>query len=205
MLNTQNAVLKITAGKACQFPNDGLPQIALSGRSNVGKSSLVNALLGRKSFARTSASPGKTITLNFYEIDRKFYLVDLPGYGYARRSAGSRRVWAELTNDYLEAGMACAVLQLIDLKVGPTQDDILMLEWLNANAVPYLVVATKSDKLGTTEKNVNFKALDTHPLLNPPYAAEKIRTVMFSSRTGTGKSELLSAISGYIGEASPKK
>ena len=198
MLNTQNAVLKMTAGRADQFPRDGLPQIALSGRSNVGKSSLINTLLGRKSFARTSSSPGKTITINFYEIDKKLYLVDLPGYGYARRSESERCVWAGLTNDYLESGMACAVFQLIDLKVGPTEDDYMMIEWLNANAVPYLVVATKSDKLNTTARNSNFDALCSHPLLSPPYAAERIRTILFSSQTGIGKNELLTAVSEYI-------
>ena len=107
MLNTQNAVLKMTAGRADQFPRDGLPQIALSGRSNVGKSSLINTLLGRKSFARTSSSPGKTVTINFYEIDKKLYLVDLPGYGYARRSESERREWAGLTNDYRERHGMC--------------------------------------------------------------------------------------------------
>lgn len=195
MLNMQNVVLKMTAGRKDQFPRDGHVQIALSGRSNVGKSSLINTLLGRKSFARTSAQPGKTITINFYEVDKKLYLVDLPGYGYARRSADSRRVWAGLTNDYLEAGTMQMVFQLIDLKVGPTEDDYMMLDWLNANHVPYVVVATKSDKLGTTARNANFEALASHPYLNPPYADEKIKVVMFSSQNGTGKQELLTILS----------
>lgn len=198
MLNTQNAVLKMTAGRADQFPRDGLPQIALSGRSNVGKSSLVNTLLGRKNFARTSSSPGKTVTLNFYEIDRKVYLVDLPGYGYAKRSADNRRSFSALTDAYFSAGLVCAVWQFIDLKVGPTEDDIMMLEWLNANAIPYLVVATKSDKLSATARRINFDVLASYPLLLPPYASEKIRTVMFSSQTGAGRDELLSVLSGYI-------
>ena len=198
MLNTQNAVLKMTAGRADQFPRDGLPQIALSGRSNVGKSSLVNTLLGRKSFARTSSSPGKTVTLNFYEIDRRLYLVDLPGYGYARRSGDRRRSFSALTEAYLGSGLVFAVWQFIDLKVGPTEDDILMLEWLNANAVHYLVVATKSDKLGATARRINFEALASYPLLLPPYAAETVRTVMFSAQTGEGCDELLSVLSGYV-------
>ncbi len=198
MLNMQNVSLKMTAGRKDQFPRDGRVQVALSGRSNVGKSSLINTLLGRKSFARTSAQPGKTITINFYEVDKKLYLVDLPGYGYARRSADSRRVWASLTNDYLEAGTMQVVFQLIDLKVGPTEDDYMMIEWLNANHVPYVVVATKADKLGTTARNANFEALATHPLLNPPYADEKVRTVMFSSQSGMGKNELLSILSELV-------
>lgn len=195
MINTQNVTLKMTAGRADQFPRDGLTQIALSGRSNVGKSSLINTLLGRRNFARTSASPGKTITINFYDLDRKLYLVDLPGYGYARRSQDSRRVWATLTNDYLESGMMKMVFQLIDLKVGPTEDDYMMIEWLNANRVPYVVVATKADKLGTTARNANFDALATHPLFSPPYAAQPVRVVMFSSQNGMGKNELLSILS----------
>ena len=195
MLNTQNVVLKMTAGRKDQFPRDGKVQIALSGRSNVGKSSLINTLLGRKSFARTSAQPGKTITINFYEVDKKLYLVDLPGYGYARRSADSRRVWAGLTNDYLESGNMQTVFQLIDLKVGPTEDDYMMIEWLNANKVPYVVVATKADKLNTTTRNANFQALADHPLLNPPYTDEKIRVIMFSAQTGMGKNDLLAILS----------
>ncbi len=185
----------MTAGRKDQFPKDGKVQIALSGRSNVGKSSLINTLLGRKSFARTSAQPGKTITINFYEIDKKLYLVDLPGYGYARRSADSRKVWAELTNDYLEAGNMQTVFQLIDLKVGPTEDDYMMIEWLNANRIPYVVVATKSDKLNATTRNANYAALADHPLLNPPYANEKIRVIMFSAQTGVGKNDLLAILS----------
>ena len=185
----------MTAGRKDQFPRDGKVQIALSGRSNVGKSSLINTVLGRKSFARTSAQPGKTITINFYEVDKKLYLVDLPGYGYARRSADSRRVWASLTNDYLEAGTMQMVFQLIDLKVGPTEDDYMMIEWLNANKVPYVVVATKSDKLNATNRKANYEALVSHPLFNPPYTDKPIPVIMFSSQTGTGKNDLLAILS----------
>lgn len=198
MLNTQNVNLKMTAGRKDQFPRDGLAQVALSGRSNVGKSSLINTLLGRKSFARTSSSPGKTITINFYEVDKKLYLVDLPGYGYAKRSGDSKRVWASLTNDYFEANTMQMVFQLIDLKVGPTEDDYMMIEWLNANAVPYIVVATKADKLNTTNRNANYEALATHPLLNPPYVPEKIPVIMFSSQNGTGKQDLLTILSSLV-------
>ena len=197
-MNLHNAefIRSVTAVADC--PKDGLPQIAFAGKSNVGKSSVINKLLLRKNFARVGEAPGKTTHINFFRIDNKLYLVDLPGYGYARRSESERRVWAGLTNDYLESGMACAVFQLIDLKVGPTEDDCMMIEWLNANAVPYLVVATKSDKLNTTARNSNFDALCSHPLLSPPYAAERIRTILFSSQTGIGKNELLTAVSEYI-------
>ena len=194
-INVNNCDIALTAGAQKQFPRDPRPQIALSGRSNVGKSSLINTLLGRKSLARVSSAPGKTITINFYNVDKKLYLVDLPGYGYARRSADSRKIWASLTNDYLEAGTMQTVFQLIDLKVGPTEDDYMMIDWLNANKVPYVVVATKADKLNTTTRNANYQALVDHPYLNPPYADEKIRVVMFSSQTGMGKNDLLAILS----------
>ena len=99
-LNTQNVNLKMTAGFASQFPTDPIPQVALSGRSNVGKSSLINTLLGRKSLARVSATPGKTITVNFYEVDKKLCLVDLPGYGFAARNHDNKQQWSSLTDGY---------------------------------------------------------------------------------------------------------
>ena len=99
-INVNNASLKLSAGMPSQFPADGRPQIALSGRSNVGKSSLINSLLGRKSLARVSSTPGKTITINFYDIDRQIYLVDLPGYGFARRSPDEKKAWSALTDGY---------------------------------------------------------------------------------------------------------
>lgn len=198
MLRIQNAALKMTAGRPDQFPRDGRPQIALSGRSNVGKSSLINTLLGRKSLARTSSSPGKTITINFYDIDGAFYLVDLPGYGYAKRSRDSRRVFSDLTDRYLGSELATAVIQLIDLKVGPTEDDYMMIEWLNANRFPYVIAATKADKLNATERRANTEALRAHPLLLPPYAPQAIPVIPFSSQTGDGRGELLSVLSDFI-------
>ena len=99
-INANNANIAITVGNSRQFPRDPRPEVALSGRSNVGKSSLINTLLGRKSLARVSSSPGKTITINYYDIDKKLYLVDLPGYGYAKRSQESKRGWSSLTEDY---------------------------------------------------------------------------------------------------------
>ena len=190
MLNTQNVVLKMTAGRKDQFPRDGKVQIALSGRSNVGKSSLINTLLGRKSFARTSAQPGKTITINFYEIDKKLYRVDLPGYGYARRSGDSRRVWASLTNDYLESGNMQTVLQLIDLKVGPTEDDYMMLEWLEASETPYRIIATKCDKLNKTDFAYNLSELQK---LGP--------VIPFSSLKGIGKDDVWRMLYEFLGDA----
>ena len=146
--NLAKAEFALSAGRASQFPRDGRPQIAMSGRSNVGKSSLINTVLGRKKLARTSSEPGKTITVNFYDIDKKFYLVDLPGYGYAKRSESEKRVWSSLTNGYLTGDCAPSlVLQLVDLKVGPTGDDCMMFDWLDKSGIPYVIVATKADKL----------------------------------------------------------
>ena len=123
MINFNNCELVMTAGLEKQFPRDGLMQIALSGRSNVGKSSLLNKLVGRKSLARVSGSPGKTITINFYLIDKRFYIVDLPGYGFAKRAPADKEKWSKLTDSYFTSGQMTAVAQLIDLKVGPTADD----------------------------------------------------------------------------------
>ena len=145
----------MTVGNARQFPRDPRPQIALSGRSNVGKSSLINTMLGRKSLARVSSTPGKTITINYYDVDKKIYLVDLPGYGYAKRSQDSKRSWSTLTEDYFlknpSADAVKLVIQLMDVRVGPTDDDIMMINFLIDNRVPFVVVATKADKLSKTE------------------------------------------------------
>ena len=155
MINTKNVELSITAGKSSQFPKSALPQIALSGRSNVGKSSLINTLIGRKSLARVSSAPGKTITVNFYSVDKKLFLVDMPGYGYAKRSPEEKRRWSELTDGYYTHDGSCgrlrAVAQLIDLKVGPTSDDLTMMSWLSESVDDWFIVATKADKLGKSQ------------------------------------------------------
>ena len=191
----QNTELIMTAGRKDQFPRDNLPQIALSGRSNVGKSSLINTVIGRKNYARTSSSPGKTVTINFYLIDRKIYLVDLPGYGFARRSGDRQKDFSKLTEEYItQDGKPDLVLQLIDLKVGPTGDDLMMLDWLNSEGIPYAVVATKADKVNATTRRQNAEALRAHPYLNPPYADREIPVIEFSALNGDGKKEVISKI-----------
>ncbi|MGM9636501.1 MAG: ribosome biogenesis GTP-binding protein YihA/YsxC [Eubacteriales bacterium] len=195
--NFVKTTLRITAGLKSQFPTDSLPQIALSGRSNVGKSSLINRLIGRKSLARVSSSPGKTITVNFYEVDASFYLVDLPGYGYARRPGEDRARWSELTDGYFGSGKQkndriAAVAQLIDLKVGPTADDLTMLDFLTRVGIPFFVIATKADKLNKTERTQAMEKL-----LACPYLAG--RTVIpFSAQSGEGKDEIISEIGKYL-------
>lgn len=195
MLNTQNVVLSMTAGMPSQFPSDSIPEVALSGRSNVGKSSLINTVLGRKNFARVSSAPGKTITINFYNIDKKVYLVDLPGYGYAKRNVDEQRKFSNLTDTYLRRNTPELIVQLVDLKAGATADDRMMFDFMNRSNIPYIIVATKCDKLNKTNRAANLEALANDPLLNPPEAGKKIDIIPFSSLTGEGKNELLSVLS----------
>ena len=194
-LNLNNTELVMTAGLQSQFPVDKLPQIALSGRSNVGKSSLLNRLVGRKSLARVSGQPGKTITINFYRVDKKFYVVDLPGYGFAKRAPEDKAKWSKLTNDYFTAGTMNAVAQLIDLKVGPTADDEMMLDFMNRNDIPYLIIATKCDKLNVSGRKKAYEELKNHPLVR---AGTPI--VLFSALDGTGKDEAMKAILTLLGD-----
>ncbi|MGM9647245.1 MAG: ribosome biogenesis GTP-binding protein YihA/YsxC [Eubacteriales bacterium] len=194
-VNITKTDLKITAGLPSQFPADHKPQIAFSGRSNVGKSSLMNALIGRKSLARVSASPGKTITVNFYEVDGAFYMVDLPGYGYARRTASEQAKWSKLVDGYFTEGgeRVTAVAQLIDLKVGATKDDLMMLEFLRQANIPFFVVATKADKPNKTERNAMLEKLRALPVL------EGIPVLPFSAQSGEGKEAVVAEILKFLG------
>ena len=188
-ININNADLFTTVGASKQFPRDPKPQIALSGRSNVGKSSLINTLLGRKSLARVSSAPGKTITINYYGIDKKMYLVDLPGYGYAKRSKESKKVWSSLTEDYFlknpSADALKLVIQLIDVRTGPTEDDIMMINWLIEMDIPFTVVCTKTDKLSNNQLK---EALEN--LQKEYFSDAGIELIPFSSVTRAGKDEL---------------
>lgn len=194
-LNTQNVNLKISAGTAKQIPSDPIPQIAFSGRSNVGKSSLINALLGRKSLARVSSAPGKTITINFYEVDKKLFLVDLPGYGFAKRTLEDKKQWSALTDGYFTSNRNIdrleLVVQLVDSRIGPTKDDEMMLDYLCAAELPFVVVATKADKLNATERKKNLAAIAHHPLVNGA------PVIPFSALKGEGKDELWKTILRY--------
>ena len=183
----------MTVGNARQFPRDPRPQIALSGRSNVGKSSLINTMLGRKSLARVSSTPGKTITINYYDVDKHIYLVDLPGYGYAKRSQDSKRSWSTLTEDYFlknpSADAIKLVIQLIDVRVGPTDDDIMMINFLIDNQVPFVVVATKTDKLSKTELSRKLESFQ-----EDYFKGTGIQVLPFSSVSREGKDELWNKI-----------
>ena len=192
-ININNSNIAMTVGNARQFPRDPRPEVALSGRSNVGKSSLINTMLGRKSLARVSSTPGKTITINYYDIDKQLYLVDLPGYGYARRSQESKRSWSSLTEDYFlknpSADAIKLVVQLIDVRVGPTDDDIMMINWLIDCDVPFVVVATKADKLSKSELRRQLESFEENY-----FKGTGIEVLPFSSVTRDGKDELWSKI-----------
>ncbi len=196
-INVNNSGIALTVGNAKQFPRDPKPEVALSGRSNVGKSSLINTLLGRKSLARVSSAPGKTITINYYGIDGKMYLVDLPGYGYAKRSRESQKSWSTLTEDYFlknpSADAIKLVIQLIDIRTGPTDDDIMMINWLIDNDVPFIVVATKTDKLSSKQLSEAIDKLEKEYFLGTG-----VTIIPFSSVTRVGKDEVWKQIYEYI-------
>jgi GTP-binding protein len=192
-INLQNVALRMTAGEIRQFPSDPIPQIALSGRSNVGKSSLINTILGRKSLARVSSAPGKTITVNFYEIDKKLFLVDLPGYGFAKRPKEDQIKWQTLTDGFFTKNpnldRLAAVAQLVDSRIGLTEDDCAMVDYLRAAKIPYFVIATKVDKLNATERKANLEAIASHPVLD-----EGTVVIPFSSLKNEGRDEVLRQI-----------
>ena len=196
-INVNNSDIAMTVGDKKSFPRDPRPEVALSGRSNVGKSSLINTLLGRKSLARVSSSPGKTITINYYDIDRKMYLVDLPGYGYAKRSFDSKKAWSSLTEDFFlnnpSTDAIKLVLQLIDIRTGPTDDDIMMINWLIERDVPFVVVATKTDKLSKAQLSAALEGLN-----NEYFAGTDIKVIPFSSVTRSGKDDVWRIITDAI-------
>ena len=195
--NVNNVNISLTVGNAKQFSRDPKPEIALSGRSNVGKSSLINTLLGIKSLARVSSAPGKTITINYYNIDGKLYIVDLPGYGYAKRSQESKKSWSSLTEDYFlknpSADAIKLVIQLIDIRTGPTDDDIMMINFLIDSGFPFIVVATKTDKLSKSALAEALKSLDEEY-----FAGTGIKTIPFSSVTREGKEQLWNKINEFL-------
>ena len=197
-LNLNQVNLRISAGLPRQFPTDPMVQIAFSGRSNVGKSSLINSLLGRKSLARVSSSPGKTITINFYDVDKKLFLVDLPGYGFAKRAPADKEQWSSLTDGYFtknpNVDLLRLVIQLVDSRIGPTADDEMMLSYLREAQIPFLVVATKSDKLNATERKKSEQALKSHP--NIPADTP---IIFYSSLKNEGRAELWAQINRYTG------
>lgn len=178
-------------GLSTQLPPSDRQEIVFAGRSNVGKSSLLNKLFGRKNLARVSSVPGKTITVNFYDVDG-YRFVDLPGYGYAKISKAEKARFAELMEGYFTSGrnISLAVL-LIDMRRTPTADDYTMLEFLNTNSIEYIVVLTKSDKLNRTEYSERMKAI-------PEELGKAVKFIPFSALSGSGIEEVKNIIQEHI-------
>ena len=184
------AELKIMATRRSQYPEDKKAEFLLVGRSNVGKSSFINTLLGRKNLARTSSHPGKTQTLNFYEVNSDFYLIDVPGYGYAEVSKKTREKFGKMIEEYLETRKELKrVFMIVDFRHKPTEDDVLMYNFLKYYNLPVTIVATKADKVGASKRDKCKKQLtDTLDLV----VGDDL--VIFSSITKEGKDRVLKTI-----------
>ncbi|MBS4216979.1 YihA family ribosome biogenesis GTP-binding protein [Bacillus sp. FJAT-49711] len=183
--------LVISAVKPEQYPSEGLPEFALAGRSNVGKSSFINKMINRKSMARTSSKPGKTQTLNFYKIEESLYFVDVPGYGYARVSKREREAWGQMIETYFTSREELlAVLMIVDLRHPPTKDDVMMYEFLKHYDLKCIVVATKADKIPRGKYDKHKKVVKETLDLDP-----NDEIVVFSSETGLGKDNVWNILS----------
>lgn len=184
-MNIHNADITVSAVRPEQYPDTGMPEFAFVGRSNVGKSSMINKLLNRKSLARVSSAPGKTITINFYNIDDTVYLVDLPGYGYAKRSKSEVESWGNMMDAYLnDRPQLKKIMILVDSRHAPTGDDKMMLDWVRATRPDegVIVIATKTDKLNKRELAENLSMLERSLALT-----EDDILVPFSTKSDEGK------------------
>ena len=192
MVKYETAEFEFAAGKLNQLPPSDVPEIVFSGKSNVGKSSLINKVLNRKSLARVSATPGKTGTINFYNLTG-VRLVDLPGYGYAKVSQSEKRRWAELVEGYLQSDRNISmIVQIIDMRHTPTQDDIHMIQFLLDQELPFVIVATKSDKLKVMARQKQLEFLTE--FLQDGEGEPIAELIPFSSQTGEG----VDVLKGYI-------
>lgn len=188
----------ISLEKMRDFPGQGMPEIALAGRSNVGKSSLVNSLCANKKLARISSEPGKTRLINFYRINEAFFLVDLPGYGFAKAPASEKKRWAAMIEGYLSgSGQIRHVFLLVDIRHEPTADDKMMAEYLRHYHLPFTVIATKADKIS---KAARGRAI---PLICRTLVVQPWQVVPYSSEDGTGKEEMLKRIDEMLHPAAP--
>ncbi|AVQ32958.1 YihA family ribosome biogenesis GTP-binding protein [Staphylococcus muscae] len=197
-INPNHVELIISAVKKEQYPEMGLPEVALSGRSNVGKSTFINSMIGRKNMARTSQQPGKTQTLNFYNIDEQLIFVDVPGYGYAKVSKKQREAFGKMIEMYLTTREELKlVIQLVDLRHPPTEDDILMYDYLKHFDIPTLIVATKEDKVpkGKIQKHIKRIKQDLDLDTN-----DKI--ISYSSLSKSKQPEIWASIDAYITDES---
>ena len=188
-----DAKLLISAAGKNQWPDSQLPEIVLAGKSNVGKSSLINTLLNRKSLAYVGKTPGKTRLLNFYEVNQQFMMVDVPGYGFAQRSQKELIDFGTMMEDYFSERKQLKVcIQIIDLRHGPSKDDLMMLDYVRSNSIPVLIVATKQDQCNQSETSKNRKMISEK--CNVPLQ----QIVLFSSKTRRGRDELMEKIESYI-------
>ena len=193
-LNLQRAEFIRSAVKSGDFPRDGLPQVVFSGRSNVGKSSVINRLLNRKNFARVGAAPGKTTHINYFLIDERLYLVDLPGYGYARVSQAERERWGRLIESWFaDTSLMSLGAMIVDARHKPTADDCTMGEWFKGSGKPFVVVANKLDKLKQSEVEPNLARIrETLGI------SDDVKVIPFSAEKGTGRQELLEEILAHM-------
>lgn len=185
-INFNKAEFVLSAVRAETFIRDGKPQVTFAGRSNVGKSSVINRLLGRKNFARVGATPGKTSQINYFDIDGRLYFTDLPGYGYAKVSNAERERWDDLINSYFEADRAvCLLVQLLDSRHAPSADDVQMLEYLHYHRIPFVAALTKGDKLKKSEMAARKEEFEK---ICAPYGCQGV--VLTSAENGLGMDEL---------------
>ena len=193
-INLQKAEFILSAAAPKDFLRDGLPQIAFAGRSNVGKSSVINRLLNRKNFARVGAAPGKTTHINYFKIDNAFYLVDLPGYGYAKVSQAEKDRWGRLMESYFaDPGLMTLGVMIVDSRHKPTADDCTMAQWFRDAGCPLVVAGYKLDKLKKSETGPNLQRVrETLEL------GEDVPVIPFSAEKGDGKQELLDLILGKV-------
>lgn len=187
--NLHNVAFLRSAVKESDFPTDSLPQIVFAGKSNVGKSSVINKLLNRRNFARVSAQPGKTIHINYFDIDKRMYLVDLPGYGYARVSKAEQQRWGTLMETYFALDLLTLGIQIVDIRHKPTRDDVTMAEWFRTSGKPWVITANKLDKIKKSQLEENL-AVIRQTLLLP----EEVPVIPFSAEKGYGRDQVLALI-----------
>lgn len=194
-MNFNNVDFLISAAASRDFPQTRLPEIAFAGKSNVGKSSVINRVLQRKNFARVGEKPGKTIHVNYFTVDSKCYFVDLPGYGYAKVSQTEKDRWAKLMESYFAANRIDLGILIVDARHAPTNNDITMANWFMDSGCPFVVVANKLDKLKKSEIEPNMQAIRAD--LELPDAC---KIIPFSAEKGTGRDDLVHLILQYVNE-----
>ena len=195
MMTIRSAKFAHSLDRLRPFPGQGMPEIAMAGKSNVGKSSMINSLLGNSKLARISSEPGKTRLVNFYRVNDQFWLVDLPGYGFAKAPKAERERWAAMIEGYLEgSGYLKRVLHLVDIRHAPTREDQMMVDYLRHYDIPFTVVATKADKLSRAARGRSI------PVICRTLAVQPREVVPYSSEDGTGREKVLDILEKEIAD-----